>query len=435
MAEGRDEDCLTLNVWTPGCDGAKRPVLLWIHGGAFLFGTGASGMLDGGPLARHGDAVIVTLNYRLGAFGFLRLADITGGAIAATGDEGLLDVVAALAWLRDNIAAFGGDPANITVFGESAGAMIVGALLAAPSAKGLFHKAILQSGSTHVGYSRERAARVAAAFLEAAGIAATAPDALRAMTTAEVLGAMGHRAQGGARRRRSARHWPHAVPAGHRRDRPARTAARRRRQGLGRGRPGHGRHQHRRMDAVHRPLAGDARDDAADPVRLDRAGDSAGRPRGPGGGLFAGDAVLPVQPHPDRPGLPGSGPASPPGPRRPRRDLQLSVRLAVALRRRRAGIVPRPGDRPGLRTQATNPDFFGSGPTVERISREMGDAWTSFAREGRPTVRGRAAWPPFDAAQRAAMRFAAETRLERAPLEARRQVWDSVPDARMGSTL
>jgi len=104
-----DEDCLTLNIWTPACDDCKRPVMVWIHGGAFLFGTGATPWYDGRSFARD-DVVLVTINYRLGAFGFLH--------IDGQGNNGILDQVAALEWVRDNIAAFGGDPGNVTAFGE-----------------------------------------------------------------------------------------------------------------------------------------------------------------------------------------------------------------------------------------------------------------------------------------------------------------------------
>ena len=136
------EDCLYLNVWTPGLDNKKRPVMVWLHGGAFVIGSGSQPIYVSDRLARRGDVVVVTVNYRLGALGFLNLKEVTNGAIPATGNEGLLDQIAALEWVRDNIAAFGGNPENVTIFGESAGGMSVGALLGLPRAKGLFHKAI-----------------------------------------------------------------------------------------------------------------------------------------------------------------------------------------------------------------------------------------------------------------------------------------------------
>lgn len=165
----QSEDCLYLNVWTPACDSAKRPVMVWLHGGAFVIGAGSQGLYNGEHLAAT-DCVIVTLNYRLGAFGFLNLADATNGALPGTGSEGLADQIAALHWVKQNIAQFGGDADNITIFGESAGAMSVSALMTAPPAKGLFHKAIAQSGAAHIGYTREHSARVAHAFLGFMGL-------------------------------------------------------------------------------------------------------------------------------------------------------------------------------------------------------------------------------------------------------------------------
>ena len=179
-----EEDCLYLNVWTPGLDQGKRPVMVWIHGGAFVFGSGSQIWYDGSVLARRGDAVIVTINYRLGALGFL--------AVDADGFDanvGLLDQVAALEWVRDNIEAFGGDPANVTIFGESAGGMSVGTLLGTPAAAGLFSKAIAQSGAAHNSLSKDQAAEIVAAFMDAAGVDRADPAALRALSGDEVLAA------------------------------------------------------------------------------------------------------------------------------------------------------------------------------------------------------------------------------------------------------
>ena len=142
------EDCLTLNLWTPGLgDGAKRPVMVWLHGGAFAYGSGNRAVTEGANLARRGDVVVVSVNHRLNIFGFLHLADIAGPEWAHSGNAGSLDLVAALRWVRDNIAAFGGDPANVTIFGESGGGGKVSVLLAMPEARGLFHRAVVQSGA------------------------------------------------------------------------------------------------------------------------------------------------------------------------------------------------------------------------------------------------------------------------------------------------
>jgi para-nitrobenzyl esterase len=143
------EDCLYLNVWSSAADNAKRPVLFWIHGGAFVNGSGSTPWYNGKSFAEQGDVVVVTINYRLGVLGFLHLAELGGAEYASSGNCGILDQVAALEWVRDNIGAFGGDPNNVTIFGESAGSMSVATLLAVPQAQGLFHKAILQSGAAH----------------------------------------------------------------------------------------------------------------------------------------------------------------------------------------------------------------------------------------------------------------------------------------------
>lgn len=141
------EDCLSLNVWTPGVDNAKRPVMVWLHGGAYTMGSSTeSPSYDGENLARNGDVVMVSLNHRLGVFGFLNLAEY-GDQYANSGANGMLDIVAGLQWVRDNIANFGGDPNRVTIFGQSGGGMKVTVLMAMPPAKGLFHRAIVQSGS------------------------------------------------------------------------------------------------------------------------------------------------------------------------------------------------------------------------------------------------------------------------------------------------
>ncbi|MDE7344287.1 MAG: carboxylesterase/lipase family protein [Alistipes sp.] len=142
------EDCLRVNVWTPGlADGKRRPVMVWLHGGGYSAGSGQElPSYDGANLARRGDVVVVTLNHRLNVLGFLDLSSY-GGKYARSGNAGLLDLVAALQWVHDNIEAFGGDVSNVTIFGQSGGGGKVSTLLATPAAAGLFHKAIVQSGS------------------------------------------------------------------------------------------------------------------------------------------------------------------------------------------------------------------------------------------------------------------------------------------------
>jgi para-nitrobenzyl esterase len=141
------EDCLALNVWTPALrDDRKRPVMVWFHGGGYKSESGSSNRSDGTRLARKGDVVVVTLNHRLNAFGFLYLAELAP-EFADSGNVGMFDLVAALQWVRDNIAEFGGDPGNVTIFGQSGGGAKVSTMMAMPAAAGLFHRAIAQSGS------------------------------------------------------------------------------------------------------------------------------------------------------------------------------------------------------------------------------------------------------------------------------------------------
>ena len=157
----QDEDCLYLNVWTPAADHARRPVLLWLHGGGFLVGSGSTPLYNGARLARRGDAVVVTINYRLGAIGFSNLSTLFPRELPDSSNLGVRDQIAALEWVRENIARFGGDPNNVTVFGQSAGGMSVGALLGAPRARALFHRAICMSGAADHVLSRGAAEAVA----------------------------------------------------------------------------------------------------------------------------------------------------------------------------------------------------------------------------------------------------------------------------------
>jgi len=175
------EDCLRLNVWTPSLDNRKRAVLVWLHGGGFATGSGNEmNVYDGENLARH-DVVVVSLNHRVGAVGFVDLSSIGGEKFAASGNVGLLDIIAALHWVRDNIANFGGDPANVTIFGQSGGGGKVTALMAMPRARGLFHKAIVESGSMRRMLTPHFSAKLADAVLKEAGVSKTRPEALQDM--------------------------------------------------------------------------------------------------------------------------------------------------------------------------------------------------------------------------------------------------------------
>lgn len=162
------ENCLYLNVWTPGTSG-KRPVMVWIHGGGYSTGSGGLPIYDGAALASKGDIVVVTVNHRLNIFGYLHLAAFDS-RYASSGNAGQLDLVQALQWVSRNIAAFGGDPGNVTIFGESGGGAKVSAIMAMPSARGLFHKAIVESGSALSVMTPEHAAQTARAVLSHLGL-------------------------------------------------------------------------------------------------------------------------------------------------------------------------------------------------------------------------------------------------------------------------
>ena len=194
QSEAWDEDCLFLNVWSPDTDPDEPlPVMVWIHGGGFEMGSGSSPLYDGTSFARDG-VVLVTLNYRMGAFGFLELSGLDPDRVGS-GNLGLLDQVTALEWVRDHIAAFGGDPGSVTVFGESAGAMSLSLLLAAPPASGLFHRAIAQSGAAAAARTVPAARADTEEFLAAAGLQDL--DGLLAAEPATLLAA--HAAMAAAR--------------------------------------------------------------------------------------------------------------------------------------------------------------------------------------------------------------------------------------------
>ncbi len=194
------EDCLRLNVWTGGLSRvSKRPVMVWLHGGGFTAGSGHDLLsYDGENLARRGDVVVITNNHRLNAFGYLDLAGLGGEQYASSANVGMLDIVAVLEWVRDNAVAFGGDPGNVTIFGQSGGGGKVSALMAMPAAKGLFHRAIVQSGAFLRAQSAEDSARLAAAFLAELNLSKGQLEQLHAIP-AERLCAAQQRATGQAR--------------------------------------------------------------------------------------------------------------------------------------------------------------------------------------------------------------------------------------------
>ncbi|HMO54083.1 MAG TPA: carboxylesterase/lipase family protein [Tepidiformaceae bacterium] len=421
------EDCLYLNVYTPAADGRRRPVLYWIHGGGFTPGTAAEPLYDGGPLAERGDVVVVSINYRLGAFGYLWLGDHLPDA-GLSANCGQLDAIAGLEWVRDNIAAFGGDPENVTIFGESAGAASVGTLLAMPAAKGLFHKAILQSGAGRAA-SRERGKEIAGMVLAELGLAdnpagilsVEADKLLEAQTSVAMkAGRAGGPLYGpvvdgvtlfeqpyAAVKAGSSAHVP--VIIGTNRDETKLFAATMRREEID---------DATLAKAVAAAVPKASSEQVATLIETYRGSRKA---KGVAhSNLDIMDAI--------------------------NTDAGFkhnSVRLALAQREHQSDTYvylftyesPARGGSLGAchalempfvfgTTKAPTQDrFAGSGPDVEQLSENMMDAWISFARTGKPGHEGIGAWEPFDAARRPTMVFDRHSGLENDPYgEERRAV-------------
>jgi para-nitrobenzyl esterase len=188
--EKQNEDCLFLNVWTPAADNKKRPVMFWIHGGGFMSGSGSSDLYDGAILAKKGDVVVVTINYRLAPLGLLYFKNIAKDNEGFQNNLAIKDQIMALNWVKDNIESFGGDPNMVTIFGESAGARSVLALLGAPSAKGLFKRAIAQSATPDFSWSPEQATAITKTYLDILRIPQDSLEKLRSIPVDTLLKAI-----------------------------------------------------------------------------------------------------------------------------------------------------------------------------------------------------------------------------------------------------
>ena len=189
--QGDSENCLTLNVWTPALDGKKRPVMVWMHGGGYVVGSGNNSAYNGYRLSKNQDVVVVTVTHRLGILGYLYLGELGGAKFANSGNQGQLDLVAALEWVRDNIANFGGDPGNVTIFGESGGCGKVCALMAMPAAKGLVRRAIAQSGPLLSGTPKAQATEIARFVMKEAGLAENDVEGLQKIDGKQMLALSG----------------------------------------------------------------------------------------------------------------------------------------------------------------------------------------------------------------------------------------------------
>ena len=180
------EDCLVMNIWTPNPAAGRRPVMVWLHGGGYASGSGSYGIYEGRELARKHDVVSISINHRLNLLGFLYLAQY-GGKWASASNVGMLDIVAALEWVRDTIAAFGGDPGNVTIFGQSGGAGKVSTLMAMPAARGLFHRAIAQSGVALTAIPADQASKTTEQILQRLKITSDRLDQLQTIPFAQLI--------------------------------------------------------------------------------------------------------------------------------------------------------------------------------------------------------------------------------------------------------
>jgi para-nitrobenzyl esterase len=424
----RDEDCLYLNVYTPAADNAKRPVFFWIHGGGFTLGSGSEPLYDGGPLALRGDIVVVTIHYRLGALGYLYLGGHGGEAWGATANAGQLDQIAALEWVKTNIAAFGGDPANVTIAGESAGSMAAATLLAMPAARGLFKRAILQSGAANQLGNVETGARLAAQVLEKLGIAESNAAKILDVPAEKILQAqlalpttglafapivdgktlpvnpLAAVADGAARNIE--------IIIGSNRDEAKLFNAVAPRQPID---------EAKLIERVQRLLPKRSAARASDLVGAYRQ--SRQTLALPATNLDLLDAI--------------------------QGDEMFRirwVRLAEAQRKHQKNtfmylfVYESPARRGSLGAchalelafvfgtldAPTQDKFAGTGPVVQHLSENMMDAWLKFSRGGNPSHAGIGSWSAYDANERATMVFGSECRLERAPFDDERKAWDGV---------
>ncbi len=434
MAVGpQGEDCLCLNVYTPAADAGCRPVMVWIHGGGFTAGSGSQALYDGGPLAVRGDVVVVTVNYRLGALGYLNLKEFGGEAAGASANVGQLDQIVALEWARDNAASFGGDPHNVTIFGESAGGMAVSTLLAMPQAAGLFRRAIAQSGVARSPHNEESATRAAEALLSELGLAGGEVARLREVPVAKLLEAQANvmlklgRLEGRMPfapmidGKTLPLHPLKAVSEGAARDVPlvvgtnleesklfelrapepgtfdeARLLKRLRAQ-LG----GHAKRADAIVDAYRRAREGRA---STEPRELIHAIESDLRFRVPS--IRLAEAQSTQQRHtymylfcwrsPARRGWLGACHA-----------LELPFVFGTL-------------DAP------TMDRFAGTGPDAEALSEQMMDSWIAFAHYGDPGCDSLPDWERYDAERRATMTFDRKLELVYAPLDGERATWDGI---------
>lgn len=424
---GTSEDCLVLNVWSPDLDGSA-PVMVWLHGGGYSVGTASSPLYDGTNLAGRNDVVVVSVNHRLGLAGFMDVSRRLGDDYADSANVGMLDVVAALEWVRDNIERFGGDPSRVTVFGESGGGGKVSVLLAMPSAVGLFHRAVIESGPPFQFPDPDQADATTGKVLEHLGL--SDPSALLdlpapALLDVQVaLGAGGGPSEGGmsfapTTGTAAVPDWPGpSVRAGMSRDVPLLI--------------GTNEHEAYFIAIADPRLRGDAPDiDHADLLhRLEPGVDgdlealvAHYREAHPEHSRF--ETLLTIESEAFR-----------------IRSIRLAEDKAGAegaaptfhyLFRRTASKIPQARSYHGLEmgfvfdNLAETMRFTLADEGSERLAREMSARWAAFARSGRPDVDGLPEWEPFDAESRRTMEIDQGWEMTTDPLGEDRAAWSDVP--------
>ncbi|HEY1836934.1 MAG TPA: carboxylesterase/lipase family protein [Rhizomicrobium sp.] len=429
----QSEDCLYLNVWTPGCDGARRPVMVWIHGGAFVIGAGSQGIYNGKHLAAR-DVVVVTINYRLGAFGFLALAQATSGRAPGSGTEGLADQILALHWVKQNIAAFGGDADNITVFGESAGAMSVSALLASPPARGLFHKAIAQSGAGHIGLDPERASRAGRAMLAHLDIAPE--DAARAVEVpygaliAAQIAVIAESREGKDPHKLGSLPFQPAIDGAVLPQKPIDAL----REGTAAGIPlltGTNLEEWKLFSApnpVLRFMTSRGFEERVIRIAKDAAPDVlAAYTEGSAFERFNAMMTDKAFAVPAARMLEAQAAHAPVYGYRFDWRSKLLGGILGSCHALELGFVF------GTYSEKLAGAFFGTGPAADTLSNAMMESWVAFARTGNPATTSTGAWPRYDPAARETMIFGdGPPHTLSAPNDARRKAWDRVPERKLG---
>jgi para-nitrobenzyl esterase len=430
LAEGQrvGEDCLVLNVWTPDTSG-QRPVMVWFHGGGFSVGSASSPLYEGSELARRGDVVVVSVNHRLGLLGFLALEQLFGERYAGSGNAGILDLVAALEWVQRNVERFGGDPGCVTIFGESGGGGKVSALLASPKARGLFQRAIIQSGPPFQFPALAQASATAEQVLAQLGLERSqGPEALHALPAERLLraqvalGAGGGPSPGGmafapAIDGSVLLDWPEgALAAGASREVPLLIGTNL---------------DEARFMLMMNPRLRKEPPDLDDAAMLERVSP----------GCDAGAEALIARYRELYPALSGF-------------DLVLKIEseqfrvrsIRLAEHKLRAGGAPafmylftwttprmaKYGSYHGLEI----PFVFGTLPAVPQVaddpdaaalSARMQQSWVAFARSGVPDCAVVPAWAPYASTDRATMQIDRAWTLERDPLGRERAAWNDVP--------